>query len=308
MSTQPGCMAWRRRRSRRAAAPIPGSAPPGPSWPARTPSRPGNARRVAAGWRSEALGVHPARGDGDHPRGGGGKQRGHEQGRQQEWRGSTCPRIVSSVPAPSVRNSGWMTPALWMSSSSLAIGGAEPAGEGADRIEVLKIGQAVADAPAAGRCRDCVPGTLRPAAIAGQEMDRRAPPCERNGRRVADPGRRASYDDGPPVGRGVVIRGVSGSRADRTASASGRNPGPRRPLVRRPPPARSGSRSAPRPRRRPAGRDRCARWRRDPRTRRAPRQGLGKPGGRALCTARNLAAGRGRAPAVCPAAAPRCHS
>jgi hypothetical protein len=93
------------------------------------------------------------------------------------------------------------------------MGGAEPAGEGADRIEVLKIGQAVADARAAGRCRDRVPGTLRPAVIAGQEMDRRAPPCERNGRRVADPGRRASDDDGPPVGRGVVIRGELGQQS-----------------------------------------------------------------------------------------------
>jgi hypothetical protein len=54
------------------------------------------------------------------------------------------------------------------------MGGAEVAGEGADRIEVLQIGQAVADADAAGRRGDAAPGPLGPAAFPAEEVRRRA--------------------------------------------------------------------------------------------------------------------------------------
>jgi hypothetical protein len=43
------------------------------------------------------------------------------------------------------------------------MGGAEVAGEGADRIEVLQIGQAVADA--AGRRGDAAPGPALPGRV-----------------------------------------------------------------------------------------------------------------------------------------------
>ena len=42
-------------------------------------------RQLQAG-EIEPLGVHPARGDGDHPRRRGGEQRGPQQAGQQEWR------------------------------------------------------------------------------------------------------------------------------------------------------------------------------------------------------------------------------
>lgn len=153
------------------------------------------------------------------------------------------------------------------------MGGAEPAGEGADCIDVLQIGQAVADARAAGRCRDRVPGTLRPAMIAGQEMDRRPRLASATAAARPIPDVAPVMTTVRPSAEGWSSTVNSGSRADRTGRPVRRNPGPRRPLVRRPPPARSGH-GAP-PRRRPAGPNRCARWRRGPRTRRAPRQSLG---------------------------------
>jgi hypothetical protein len=45
------------------------------------------------------------------------------------------------------------------------MGGAEVAGEGADRIDVLQIGQAVADADAAGRRGDAAPGPALPGRV-----------------------------------------------------------------------------------------------------------------------------------------------
>ena len=92
------------------------------------------------------------------------------------------------------------------------MGGAELAGEDADRIEVLQIGQAVADASAARRRGDAALGPLSPAAIPGEEVDRRAPPGQRDGCRVPDPGGRAGDEDGPAVEAGVVIRGVLGQQ------------------------------------------------------------------------------------------------
>ena len=79
------------------------------------------------------------------------------------------------------------------------MGGAELAGEDADRIEVLQIGQAVADASAAGRGGDAAPGPLSPAAIPGEEVHRRAPTGQRDGCRVPAPGGHAGDEDGPPV-------------------------------------------------------------------------------------------------------------
>ena len=94
----------------------------------------------------------------------------------------------------------------------LVLGGAELAGEGADRIEVLQIGQAVADASAAGRRGDAAPDPHRPAAIPGQEVHRRAPTGKRDGCRVPDPGGRAGDEDGPPVESGVAVGGVLGQQ------------------------------------------------------------------------------------------------
>jgi hypothetical protein len=56
------------------------------------------------------------------------------------------------------------------------MGSAEPAGEGADRIEVLQVGQAVTDVGAAGRRGDATLGPLGPAAVPGEEVHRRALP------------------------------------------------------------------------------------------------------------------------------------
>jgi hypothetical protein len=92
------------------------------------------------------------------------------------------------------------------------MGGAEVAGAGADCIEVLRIGQAVADAGAAGPRGDAAPGPPSPAVVTGQEVDRRAPAGQRDGGRVPDPGGRAGNEDGPPVEAGVVIGGVLGQQ------------------------------------------------------------------------------------------------
>jgi len=77
------------------------------------------------------------------------------------------------------------------------MGGAEVAGEGMDRIEVLQIGQAVADAGAAGRRGDAAPG-------------------QRDGGRIPDPGGRAGNEDGPPVeAPGTASRAEAAAGADR---------------------------------------------------------------------------------------------
>jgi hypothetical protein len=120
------------------------------------------------------------------------------------------------------------------------MGGAEPAGEGANCIDVLQIGQAVADARAAGRCRDRVPGTLRPAMIAGQEMDRRPRLASATAAAWPIPDVAPVMTTVRPSAEGWSSTVNSGSRADRTGRPVRRNPGPRRPLMRRPPPARSG--------------------------------------------------------------------
>ena len=93
--------------------------------------------------------------------GGGGDQRGHQQAGQQERRdhlphdrqlGPCCVCAELGVDGASVMDEH-VDPVM---------GGAEVAGEGADRIEVLQIGQAVTDADAAGRRGDAAPGPLSP--------------------------------------------------------------------------------------------------------------------------------------------------
>jgi len=94
---------------------------------------------------------------------------------------TTCPTIVSSVPA--VRAELGMDGASVMDEHAEPVmGGAEVAGEGTDRIEVLQIGQAVADADAAGRRGDAAPGPLSPAAVPGEEVHRRTGPVRRRPR------------------------------------------------------------------------------------------------------------------------------
>jgi hypothetical protein len=56
----------------------------------------------------------------------------------------------------------------------LVMGGAELVCEGTDRVEVLEIGQAVADARGTRGRRYAVAGPLGPAPVAGQEVDRGA--------------------------------------------------------------------------------------------------------------------------------------
>jgi len=171
------------------------------------------------------------------------------------------------------------------------MGGAEPVGEGADCIDVLQIGQAVADARAAGRCRDRVPGTLRPAMIAGQEMDRRPRLASATAAAWPIPDVAPVMTTVRPSAEGWSSTVNSGSRADRTGRPVRRNPGPRRPLVRRPPPARSGH-GAP-PRRRPAGPNRCARWRRGPRTGGRPDRAWARPAAARTATAETWPRGGG---------------
>ena len=138
---------------------------------------------------------------------------------------TTWPRNVISVPARVRAELGVDGACVVDEHVEPVMGGIELAGEVADRIEVLQIGQPVADARAAGRGGDAAPGPLSPAAIAGEEVDRRAPPGQRDGGRVPDPGGRAGDEDGPPVEAGWSSAVYSGSSRDRTARPIREKPG-----------------------------------------------------------------------------------
>ena len=161
--------------------------------------------------------------------------------------------------------------------------GGELAGEGAHRVQILKIGQAIADSGAAGRRRDAAPGPLRPALVAGQEVDRRAAAGQRDGGRLADPGRSAGDEDGLPVGGGGVPGGElgpqggpdgqadpgkSGNHGELQCSVHGQptNQVTARAPAIGPPAGGTG---------RPAGGRWRPRWRCDARTQRPPGQGQG---------------------------------
>ena len=96
------------------------------------------------------------------------------------------------------------------------MGGAEVAGAGADRIEVLQIGQAVADAGAAGRSGDAAPGLLSPAVVSGQEVDRCVPRAIATVTAYPIPEVAPVNEDGPPVEAGVVML----NRADDPSAGS----------------------------------------------------------------------------------------
>jgi hypothetical protein len=91
------------------------------------------------------------------------------------------------------------------------MGGAEVAGEGADRIDVLQIGQAVADADAAGRRGDAAPGPLCLAAFPAEEVSRRAGPARRRPR--------DGYGFLPDLAQGCATAQAGGGRVVRTQVA-----------------------------------------------------------------------------------------
>jgi hypothetical protein len=87
----------------------------------------------------KALGVHAARGDSDHPGRSGGQQRGHHQAGEQE-RGDHLAQDGQLGPGRVGAELAVDRACVVDEYIEPVVGGAEIAGEGADRAGVLKIG------------------------------------------------------------------------------------------------------------------------------------------------------------------------